>query len=146
MRREWIGHGLFTDVYVWKQHWDQPSKSIYSLLPLVCLSYLVMGHVVRSHDIDGLVQDCSNSSALAMELLQSCTKPSISGSSPRCRKFPNWQQIHVYWYEIRPFILENYEILWKQTIILLLDCDCIRKYMHKTCWHLFGLWFPCMQD
>ena len=26
--------------------------------------------------IDGLVQDCSNSSALAMELLQSCTKPS----------------------------------------------------------------------
>ena len=27
--------------------------------------------------IDGLVQDCSNSSALGMELLQSCTKPSI---------------------------------------------------------------------
>ena len=26
---------------------------------------------------DGLVQDCSNSSAVAMELLQSCTKPSI---------------------------------------------------------------------
>ena len=25
--------------------------------------------------IDGLVQDCSNSSALAMELLQSCAKP-----------------------------------------------------------------------
>ena len=32
------------------------------------------GHI---HHIDGLVQDCSNSSALAMELLQSCTKPSI---------------------------------------------------------------------
>ena len=28
--------------------------------------------------IDGLPQDCSNSSALAMELLQSCVKPSIS--------------------------------------------------------------------
>ena len=28
-------------------------------------------------DIDGLVQDCSNSSALAMELLHSYTKPSI---------------------------------------------------------------------
>ena len=26
--------------------------------------------------IDGLVQDCSNSSALAMELLQSCIEPS----------------------------------------------------------------------
>ena len=30
-----------------------------------------------THNIDGLVQDCSNSSVLAMELLQSCTKPSI---------------------------------------------------------------------
>ena len=29
------------------------------------------------HDIDGLVQDCSNSIANALELLQSCTKPSI---------------------------------------------------------------------
>ena len=28
--------------------------------------------------ITGLVQDCNNSSALAMELLQSCTEPSIS--------------------------------------------------------------------
>ena len=27
--------------------------------------------------MDGLVPDCSNSSALAMEVLQSCTKPSI---------------------------------------------------------------------
>ena len=31
---------------------------------------------VKSHHIDGLVQDCSNPSALAMELLHSCTKPS----------------------------------------------------------------------
>ena len=30
-----------------------------------------------AHNIGGLVQDCSNSSALAMELLQSCTKPSM---------------------------------------------------------------------
>ena len=28
--------------------------------------------------IDGLVQDCSNSIANALELLQSCTKPTIS--------------------------------------------------------------------
>ena len=27
--------------------------------------------------INGLVQDCSISSALAMEILQACTKPSI---------------------------------------------------------------------
>ena len=32
--------------------------------------------VYHTH-IDGLVQDCSDSSALAMELLQSGTKPSI---------------------------------------------------------------------
>ena len=30
----------------------------------------------RTQQIDGLVQDCSNSSALAMELLQSCTPSS----------------------------------------------------------------------
>ena len=30
-----------------------------------------------SIQINGLVQDCSNSSALALELLQSCTKPSM---------------------------------------------------------------------
>ena len=29
------------------------------------------------HHFDGLVHDCSNSSALALELLQSCTKPLI---------------------------------------------------------------------
>ena len=28
--------------------------------------------------MDGLVQDCSNSSALAMELVQSCAKPLLS--------------------------------------------------------------------
>ena len=35
-------------------------------------------HYCACHQyINGLVQDCSNSSALAMELLQSCTKPLI---------------------------------------------------------------------
>ena len=29
------------------------------------------------YNIDGLVQDCSSSIANALELLQSCTKPSI---------------------------------------------------------------------
>ena len=35
--------------------------------------------IVKSlwHHIDGLAQDCSNSIAKALELLQSCTKPSI---------------------------------------------------------------------
>ena len=33
--------------------------------------------ILYIYHIESLVQDCSNSSALAMELLQSCTKPSI---------------------------------------------------------------------
>ena len=32
---------------------------------------------VNDQYINGLVQDCSNSSALAMELLQSCAKSSL---------------------------------------------------------------------
>ena len=36
------------------------------------------------HQFNGLVQDCSNSSALAMELLQSCTKPSSDGLVQDC--------------------------------------------------------------
>ena len=31
--------------------------------------------------LDGLVQDCSNSIANALELLQSCTKPSICSAA-----------------------------------------------------------------
>ena len=40
------------------------------------------------HYIDGLVQDGSNSSALAIELLQSCTKPSIW-----CLQYPSQTEI-----------------------------------------------------
>ena len=43
-------------------------------------SYIMQSSTTKPRDpkqqIDGLVQDCSNSIALAMELLQSCTKPS----------------------------------------------------------------------
>ena len=39
-----------------------------------------MEYNVDEDRVDGVVQDCSNSSALAMELLQSCTKPSMSYS------------------------------------------------------------------
>ena len=41
--------------------------------------------------VDGLVQDCSNSIANALELLQSCTKPSMS--STQC--VPCYQVLHV---------------------------------------------------
>ena len=41
-------------------------------------------HICINIHIDGLMQDCSNSSALAMELLQYCTKPSTSTQAYIC--------------------------------------------------------------
>ena len=43
-----------------------------------CVFVLVLIAVIVEY-IDGLVQDCSNCIANALELLQSCTKPSICG-------------------------------------------------------------------
>ena len=37
---------------------------------------LLQSYIKPSNYVDGLMQDCSNSIALAMELLQSWTKPS----------------------------------------------------------------------
>ena len=47
-------------------------------------TYIVQRCVTGSlaNPIDGLVPDCSNSGALAMKLLQSCTKPSLWSSQP----------------------------------------------------------------
>ena len=60
------------------------------LIGLVKLHHRDIRHIVKMyfkhkvsiptayiHHIDGWAQDCSNSSALAMELLQSCAKPSM---------------------------------------------------------------------
>ena len=44
------------------------------------------------NDIEGLTQDCSNSSALAMELLQSCAKPMLSSTRAASRFAPSqWE-------------------------------------------------------
>ena len=54
-------------------------------------SYILTNQNSQDHNkchIDGLVQDCSNSSALAMELLQSYTEPSILTCS-----FGGYQQL-----------------------------------------------------
>ena len=56
--------------------------------PSMCITSTISSHLLKNtnfwflahwceHYMDGLVQDCSNSSALAMELLQACTKPLI---------------------------------------------------------------------
>ena len=41
------------------------------------------------HHVDGLAQDCSDSNALAMELLQSYAKPSIPSGA---RGFVKWSE------------------------------------------------------
>ena len=56
--------------------------------------------------IDGSVQDCSNSSALAMELLQSCAEPSIRGltktviilQTTHSYTF-SWLKIILFWFK-----------------------------------------------
>ena len=81
--------------------------------------------------IDGLVQDCSNSSALAIELLQSCTKP----------------YIYIYIYNC-PTLLENaLDIFFHFTIRRAFDlhrndmyaCKCMYAYI---CILIFQLIFP----
>ena len=56
---------------------DLCSILLTALVYLWCISAFIMGHSSTQLYIDGLVPDYSNSSALAMELLQSCTNPSI---------------------------------------------------------------------
>ena len=58
-----------------------------------------------SHDIDGLVQDCSNSSALAMELLQSCTQPSIFACRNEKNTISLWVVIPI---NQSPYLLDIY--------------------------------------
>ena len=68
------------EIYQWLV--DSPHKGPVMWIVLSCHDVMMDPHHSHfpnknPHHIDGLVQDCSNSSALAMELLQSCTKLSI---------------------------------------------------------------------
>ena len=75
----------------------------------VCLSKTIQLEFVPDDlidDIDGLVQDCSNSIANVLELLQSCTKPSnyVNTGSGFSLASSRWQAItwtsnaKVSWY------------------------------------------------
>ena len=59
----------------------QPSfgqwEKMFHLWCLLSLAETLLKQRQKQAHIDGLVQDCSNSTANALELLQSCTKPSI---------------------------------------------------------------------
>ena len=49
-----------------------------------------------SNYIDGLVQDCNNSGALVMELLQCCTKPSIYSKNDLVIHVLEWGLLGIY--------------------------------------------------
>ena len=51
-----------------------------SMTNCVFMSFIVFHLCLSEFHLDGLAQNCSDSSALAVELLQSCTKPLISFS------------------------------------------------------------------
>ena len=80
--QQWIPHRWMD-----KQQRSQPYSSV--AFPVSCpatddctsgvpqaRSFLSVTSMLVCQQIDGLVQDCSISSALALEILQSCTKPS----------------------------------------------------------------------
>ena len=74
------------NIPVWKHHslyyhYDALIIEITYIMNYITISNNVLTLYFHVPFIDGLVQDCSNSSALAMELLQSCTKPTICGFS-----------------------------------------------------------------
>ena len=61
--------------------------------------------------LDGLVQDCSNSIANALELLQSCTKPSIYTYCGLCDQTPaTVGHMHVLGHLGRPIAMLYYSI------------------------------------
>ena len=68
-RRPW----LECDVDLWIMFCKFKDRAIIHVCPIKH----VHGCVMRCFVVDGLAQVCSNSSALAMELLQTCAKPSI---------------------------------------------------------------------
>ena len=65
--------------FIW--HWSNPRVNDLSTFMLVKQSWRIWDKwlymLLGAYHIDDLVQDCSNSIANALELLQSCPKPSI---------------------------------------------------------------------
>ena len=100
--------------------------------------------------IDSLVQDCSNSSALAMELLQSCTKPSICGwlcKSILCRTKNLFSEKKVWNFHDKPYniainklSMPRFCILWDAAISVLIVDLVIDPWIDTWC-----LIYMCIQ-
>ena len=81
-----------------------------------------------------LVQDCSNSSALAMELLQSCTKPSISRSYflAATKQLNDW---------FSPSVCPSVRLSVCDTFLTMFPSS----YHHEIfrSWYQWQMWRPC---
>ena len=86
---QWRGALMFSLIYVWINDWANNREAgdlrrqhgHYDVIVMNAATLWYCFHNgIRNYgtdiQINGLLQDCSNSSALAMELLQSCSKPS----------------------------------------------------------------------
>ena len=104
--------------------------------------------MINQQYIDGLLQDCSNSIANALELLQSCTKPSILWTYLAthyenqyqqysiCGSLPNVVQDGYCWLEpncgvnsLKP----GDEYLWQgsESALFQVDCSVWSHYLHQ---------------
>ena len=83
--------------------------------------------------INGLVQDCSNSSALAMEFLQSCSKPSISFHE---KVFGTSEVIFSKWYFVVDTCIGNdMQISLKHLVTIICHCHTVLLSCKSFCWH-----------
>ena len=84
--------------------------------------------------IDGVVQDCSISSALALQILQSCTKPLISS----VRTCGTYLSQEIKWNKCK-----NYTFIIRATVpgdqcVNSAQCSCpfqVREFPMKMSWH-----------
>ena len=87
--------------------------------------------------IDGLVQDCSNSSALAMELLQSCTKPLMYTLDEY--EIVSLPSEHAWLEEISTKLVSIRLNLWAATPIYMLNrLTFSLVHWHQLCWFKIG--------
>ena len=85
-----------------------PEKNcIWSCGPMFGFGYIVSSWYIH---IDGLVHDCSNSSALAMELLQFCAKSSIWSICPYIRTSEL-----LYWHRVNR---KTVSVIWRRWVKL----------------------------
>ena len=105
----------------------------------VCIS--TMSAFRQCLHFDGLVQDCSNSSANALELLQSCTKPSICSVDGVVTQFSDSYVTRLQWVMMHIILIFVWEI-WRY---LLAIPACNNNMVSTYCclWY-FVLFLDCL--